>query len=295
MTAYPNGLTAAFSFSEAEREQIMSRFWTLLRAQAAKWNGMDSTSLPVERAQDLLASLVYTIGAAVEAGASREELLYGDLSDLLNRGRRALRERQRAAHVAWKLLCQELPPVRNVYYLSTVQNLGLFFKRYDIYYEAHHVPCSVDYWLLCQVPEEQKGVHYVEAYLHRLQIENDFLNCFARADLIGLYERAIPDYEDFLFNLCEPVLTNAVGLALLGQPVRPLNVSETQRNALCAALTDRSATELERMVKEAVRLLCRELGMTVEDEVGYLIRAASGLPTRIAAACGRQDLSKFFL
>lgn len=273
----------------------MSRFWTLLRAQAAKWNGMDSTSLPVERAQDLLASLVYTIGAAVEAGASREELLYGDLSDLLNRGRRALRERQRAAHVAWKLLCQELPPVRNVYYLSTVQNLGLFFKRYDIYYEAHHVPCSVDYWLLCQVPEEQKGVHYVEAYLHRLQIENDFLNCFARADLIGLYERAIPDYEDFLFNLCEPVLTNAVGLALLGQPVRPLNVSETQRNALCAALTDRSATELERMVKEAVRLLCRELGMTVEDEVGYLIRAASGLPTRIAAACGRQDLSKFFL
>ena len=48
MTAYPNGLTAAFSFSEAEREQIMSRFWTLLRAQAAKWNGMDSTSLPVE-------------------------------------------------------------------------------------------------------------------------------------------------------------------------------------------------------------------------------------------------------
>ena len=295
MTAYPNGLTAAFSFSEAEREQIMSRFWTLLRAQAAKWNGMDSTSLPVERAQDLLASLVYTIGAAVEAGASWEELLYGDLSDLLNRGRRALRERQRAAHVAWKLLCQELPPVRNVYYLSTVQNLGLFFKRYDIYYEAHHVPCSVDYWLLCQEPEEQKGVHYVEAYLHRLQIENDFLNCFARADLIGLYERAIPDYEDFLFNLCEPVLTNAVGLALLGQPVRPLNVSETQRNALCAALTDRSATELERMVKEAVRLLCRELGMTVEDEVGYLIRAASGLPTRIAAACGRQDLSKFFL
>ena len=295
MTAYPNGLTAAFSFSEAEREQIMSRFWTLLRAQAAKWNGMDSTSLPVERAQDLLASLVYTIGAAVEAGASREELLYGDLSDLLNRGRRVLRERQRAVHVAWKLLCQELPPVRNVYYLSTVQNLGLFFKRYDIYYEAHHVPCSVDYWLLCQVPEEQKGVHYVEAYLHRLQIENDFLNCFARADLIGLYERAIPDYEDFLFNLCEPVLTNAVGLALLGQPVRPLNVSETQRNALCAALTDRSATELERMVKEAVRLLCRELGMTVEDEVGYLIRAASGLPTRIAAACGRQDLSKFFL
>ena len=121
------------------------------------------------------------------------------------------------------------------------------------------------------------------------------MNCFARADLIGLYERAIPDYEDFLFNLCEPVLTNAVGLALLGQPVRPLNVSETQRNALCAALTDRSATELERMVKEAVRLLCRALGMTVEDEVGYLIRAASGLPTRIAAACGRQDLSKLFL
>ena len=92
-----------------------------------------------------------------------------------------------------------------------MQNLGLFFKRYDIYYEAHQIPCSIDYLLLNPVEEGIKGISYIEEYIRRIRIENSFISLFDFDIVIGLLQRGVPDYKENYLNLSEPVFINSLG------------------------------------------------------------------------------------
>ena len=290
-----NSLVTDLSFSEAEQEKLIGKLWTLLKMQATQYNSIDSTSMPIEKAQDILESMLYTIGVVIENGATKDEILHGNLSLFIDRGQSILKKKQKSVKVEWKLMCQELPRIRNVYYLSTLKNLGVFFDHYEIYYEAHHIPCSIDYWPLCPVPERIKGISFIEEYVHHLQIENDFLNCFDRKDIIRLYKKYVPDYTESLFNLCEPVLTNAIGLGMLGQHVQQLNISPAHRNALYQKLLDRSVDEIQIMLEHAILFVCREIGLEEKAETDYLTHAAAGLSVRVYEALKHQDLSHIFL
>ena len=203
------------TLSDEEQTLLTGKLYEELKRQVGKYNSIDSTSMAVEKAQDILECLIYTTWAVVADGASKEDILSGDAAATIERGRILLREHQKTAKVSWELLCRDLPKVQNVFYRSTLESIGSFFKNYNIPYEAHHIPCSIDYWPLCPVSERLKGVHYIEEYLYRIQIENDFVNYFDVDQIKALYCKFIPHYEEALFNLCDPVLTNAVGRVLL--------------------------------------------------------------------------------
>lgn len=290
-----NNLMTGFLFSELEQETFFSKLWELLKQQAEKYNGMDSTSMPIEKAQDILESLLYTIMIVVENGCTKNEILNDNLSLLLKKGQSILKEKQKAAKVEWKLMCQELPQIMNVYYLSTIENLGTFFGKYDIYYEAHHIPCSIDYWLMCPISENVKGVSFIEEYLHRLQMENDFITCFESIKVVCLYEKYIPDYKESLFNLCEPILTNAIGLEMINHDIFSLTISAAQRNIIFDMLIYKTADEIQRMITQSVLNICRKIGMKSEHEIHYFTRAAEGLSARICEAIKHNDLSHIFI
>lgn len=290
-----SSLDVVTHFSEAEQEIILLRLWELLKVQVEKYNGIDSTSMPIEKAQDILESLLYTIGVASPNGITKEELLNDNLSSLLEQGRRVLKEKKKAVKVEWKLMCQELPQIRNVYYLSTIKELGTFFEKYNIYSEAHNIPCSIDYWPLCPISENLRGISFIEKYIRRLQIENDFLNNFQSNDICSLYENYIPDYADALFNLCEPVLTNAIGLGIIGQDFHKLNISTTQRNSIFQMLVNKTVDEIQIMIEDSVLFICREIEMTLENEQDYLITSTKVLTSRVFEAIKHQDISNIFI
>lgn len=275
-------LTADFSFSQEEQEKIIYKLWELLKIQAHKYNGIDSTSMTIEKAQDILESMLYTIGMAMKNGTTKEEILRGDLSCVIERGRAVLKEKQKAIKVEWKLLCQDLPRIKNVYYLTTIKSLGDFFERYDIYYQAHDIPCDIDYWPLCPISEDIKGISFIEEYIHRLQMESDFLNYFEMDDLTGLYKAYVPDYADCLFNLCEPVLTNALGLAIAGEDIRNVNISEECRERIFQILDGKTADEIQSVIGQAVLFVCRKTGLTEKREVDYFAEAAAEIAVRVS-------------
>lgn len=282
-------------FTEAEQAQVLGRLWELLKKQAGKFNGIDSTSMSVERAQNILESMLYTLEVAIGGGIERAALLQTDLTPLLEQGRQILMRRKKEARVEWNLICRELPRVKNVYFLSTMKNLGFFFEQYDIYYGAHEIPCNIDYWPLCPVSEPLKGVSYIEQYLHQIQMENDFLNAFDNRVVNCLHRHYVPDAAEALFNLCDPVLTNAIGLAMLAQEIMGLNISPAEQELLYQLLCDRPIDELHVLVEEAALSVCQRCGLTSSEEQDYFARAAAGLPARIFEAVKHQDLSHLFL
>ena len=89
----------ALSFTEDEFERVTIRVYEMLKRQAYQFNGCDSTSMTIERAQDLLESLLYTLEVAGRNGVSKQEILYGDIKSVIDRGQRILEQKKRAAKV----------------------------------------------------------------------------------------------------------------------------------------------------------------------------------------------------
>lgn len=76
-------------FSEADTQLLMSRLWSLLAKQTERYTMGESTSVTVETAQELLASLWHTLTVAMdETNTPYTRLLTDDLLPVVKQGRR---------------------------------------------------------------------------------------------------------------------------------------------------------------------------------------------------------------
>lgn len=293
----PSGeaLSAAALLGE-EWEAAEVRLWALLAEQTARYTMGDSASVPVETAQELLTSLRFTLDLYLKkTGGSPRLLLTEGLGGLLKQGQQLLQAETEEGRRLWRDVCLTAPRVGHIAYRDTLREIGISFQRYDIYFFAHRIPCSIDYQLCHPVPEELLGICYLNDYLRRLRLENEFLRRFDTRLVIRLLESALPDYRVLLINLCEPVIANAVGRILAGKQSSILEITEEDRAAIAALLGPLPESAARTRLREAGHRLCRALRMEGEDARDYLTRAAEDMYPRIAAALPAGNLEGIFV
>lgn len=269
--------------------------WDILKWQVDKYNGVDSTSLPVEKAQELLSSLVYTITlVAQEEGISDEGVLQSDFFELITRGQKLLDQRRKEGFEKWNALCLHAPKLHNVYYVDTMKNLGIFYKSYEIYYAADQIPCSIDYPLMLPVSEDLKGISYIEAYIRHIEIENEFINYFD-SDLIDAFlKKALRDDREDYANLCEPAFINAIGRTIINQNLDQLVLQEADMVQLSEFFLDKTTKELCSIIRGALDDLCVEMHIE-KEKATYFSEEISSLAIRIENAIETNCLSNIFI
>lgn len=288
-----NNTTLVEGLSDFEQQILMGRLYELLNRQTTTYLAGDSSSIPVETAEQLMRSILYTLRLALlEAGKPERELLTSDLPELLIQGQHILRERLDAARQLWEQACLTAPQIQNAYLKDTLSGFKAFFKYYDLSYFAHQIPCSIDYPLCVVVPEALCGVLYVEQWLRQLIIENWFLSRFSQQALRRLLTKVAAAYWEYPLNLCEQPLINAVGLAMLRRSVLPLSLSEKDCREIGGLLYGGSDVnaELDRGIASAAA----ELHAPKEAE-RYLAAVLNGILPRIHAARESGDVSGIFL
>lgn len=130
----------------------------------------DSTSIPVEIAQELLASICFTLQFEMErAGFSIRDLLEMDLYVALKDGQAHLEAKTKEVKSLWRRMYASAEPSGNKSVMESLDLIAQFFKRYDCYFFAHQTPWDMGIPLLGPDPGEHKGIFYVETYLHGLQ------------------------------------------------------------------------------------------------------------------------------
>lgn len=275
---------------------MSARLWELLGKQTARYCMGESTSVSVETAQELLASLCYTLRIALDGdGLPEKALLTAELPPLVKRGQELLREKVKAARRLWKDACLTTPDPGHVFYRDTLSDIGAFFRQYDVVYFAHRVPPGIDYPLLLPVPEALQGISYAEAYLRQLLTENRLLNRFSRRCVVRLLKSAVPDYRDMPVNLCEQPLVNAIGRALLGKPILPLNIQAEDQRRIAALLNGRSTACVSALLAHAAKAVCAELQQTDTAALACAAGVADGLAPRLERALSANDLSRVFV
>ncbi len=244
----------------ADAGRIQAESLELLAESVKLLCGEKSSSVRVEKAQELLESIFYTVGAALKEFAEPETALQtlreSPLAELFQQGQHILRRRLLAAKVLQQQLIKNLFRTPHVFYRATItEGIDGFFKLYQPTLFAQETHITADYPVF--LPQDDLcGVEFIETYLQKLTCENRFCCLFAPERVHALLRGLDEDYAQIPLNLYEPVLAAALCCVLTGQPARELICD---RSILRGLLTGKSRKEIETLLREALPLLDAQL------------------------------------
>lgn len=282
--------------TEDDEILIQSKLWQLLARRTELYTMGDSSSVRIETAQELLQSINFCLEIYLkQSGNTKKLFVTADLEEIFALGQKALEKQIDLGKMLYNKACLTAPKIENTSYMDTLRSIGGCFKHYDYRFLAHLIPCEIDYQLCHAVKESFQGIEYINQYLGRIIIENDFVRSFEKNRVESLLKSHCSDYIGLLINIYEPVAANAVGLALLHEDVKGLCITASDSERLTKFFEPLSATPAKTALNEAADRVCTELGISDPSSVRYLRKTAEELYPRIEAALGRGSLDGIFL
>lgn len=282
--------------TEEDERIIQTKLWQLLARRTELYTMGESSSVRIEIAQELLQSISFCLDLYLrQSGNTKKLFVNADLEELFKLGQAVCEEKIELGKLLYNKACLTAPEIENISYKDTLKDIGGFFKHYDYRFLAHQIPCDIDYQLCNPVKESLLGIEYINDYLGRIIIENDFVRRFENDRIENLLSSYCSDYRGLLINLYSPLAANAVGLALLNENVSTLNVTASDEEGLVKLFEPLSATPAKNALNEAALRVCAELNISDASSVRYLRKTAEELYPRIEAALPHGKLDGIFL
>jgi hypothetical protein len=251
--------------------------YALLAKQVNKYTSGDSSSVPVERAQHLLESICYCIGAYLKTIEDMElklnTLKEESIEQLFSKGQELVRLYVKKSKDLLNTLKLNALSVNNYAYHDTIfDGIADFFKDYDCRFGAQDSPGNIDYPLSKDVTD-LSGVEYLYEYLEQLTIENDFCRKFSSESIEKLLRGYSDSYKEDLMNIYEPILANLLGRALLSKDLTDLNITEAERMELQQRLENCNKEQLLYSLNVEFDNICTTLKVTNNADIDYLRKA----------------------
>ncbi len=284
------------NISEEDRMLIEVKIWSFLGTYINRYTMGDSTSVPIEIAEELLNSICFSLDLELRGlNNAHKILIEKDIEHLLK--------------ASWikiislmgygkKLLIEvknSYPNIENTSYNDTIDEIEKFFNKYDYRFFAHKINCSIDYQLANPISEKLQGIEYINEYLKSLLIENQFCLNFPKDNIIYLLKSYCQDYEGLLINIFEPILTNAIGLKALGENVLILEISGLQRKELLNIFRNLPKTEGLDKLRNSAKGICDVLGIVDNEKIQYIQETSENLYPRIEMALATGNIDNVFL
>ncbi len=279
-------------------ERLQYSLIELMAKEVERFTNGESSSVPVEKAQELLQSITYLIGAYLKTVPdiqSKLELLRKEtMSVLFYRGLDEVGRMYQEAQLLLKELQENYRKPKSIAYHDTLfQGLPEFFHDYNMEFGAHELPGSIDYPLLIPVGD-YLGVEMTTRYLQSLSIEDRMISCFT-IDRINLLLHSFDrDAEHLLINICELVIINSFGCILLNKEVEELTISKAEITVLQRRLSCLDRGELASLMTNIFSKLGEELTLSNEEN-NYLHAAIPELTERLWNNCSLGTLEHFFI
>lgn len=284
--------------SDIDVTKIQSDLLVILAEQCEKWSHGESSSVPTEKAQDMMTSILFIISIRLKAYQSPEQavkmLKSEKLKLLFESGLQIVRRKIVVARHLQKQIVDNLFDTPNVYYRSTiVDGINGFFKLYRPQFAAHEIHITADYPVLMGRPESD-GIEFIEQYLRCIEAENDFCVQFCSQDIHHLLCGLTQDYRSVPMNLFEYVMLSVLGLVLLKRNPQKLNLSKKDVENLYCLFFDKADEEIAGYLEKAVISLS-EHNLLPKSTNRYLAMTLYKFVSAISNAVKTQTLDKVFL
>ncbi|WP_418791907.1 DUF6179 domain-containing protein [Phosphitispora sp. TUW77] len=285
--------------TDSELENIQMQAIQLLARQSERYTCGGSSSIKEETAQDILYSIFYTIGIYLkslpDADMSIEALKQKPLTELYRQGKKLTELQLEHAKQMFNIVQNDSLVTDNYAYNDTILNgIPAFFCAYDVEFAAHDTPGFIDYPLSI-VEMELTGIEYINEYLQKMLLENQFCKNFDINDIHCLLRGYDDNYQDLLINIFEIVLTNAIGCILAGKNILRLNIELFDRQYLQQKLVNVSKNQIETTLINACTQLCSELNIFDKSLRQIMINTIKNLSSRLENALVNNRLESLFI
>lgn len=284
--------------SEVELEKIQFDCLALLAKKSERFNGGDSSSIRIEKAQDILASIMFTIGVALKAYPNPDDAVCAvqsiGVEAIYTKGRKRidiLVEQTRKQHL---LLVSHLMQTNNVFYSSTiVDGIKGFFKLYDADFAAQEIHITADYPIYNKI-KRLLGIEFIMQYLKQLYFENMFCTHFSHEDIHHLLCGYDERYENLLLNIYELVLASALGCILADAPANLLEITPEIQSLLYHQFSGKEHPKIKQMLHDALSKLSETLSFS-DSLILYVKQSLYQLATAIESAIKAENLERVFI
>lgn len=284
----PN-MTSASLTNSSIKDIDMFQLLELLACKCDEWTRGESSSLPAEKAQDILTSIMYVISLA-----RKEQSDNIPVSELFERGLVCVQKKLFSCHMLQRRILKNLFNTPNVFYRSTIAGgISGFFKLYIPQFSAHEIHITADY-PVCLGRPELEGVEFIEEYLSRIDAENAFYRLFDSMTVHRLLLGLSPDYAQLPVNIFEPVLLAALGLIIVERLPAGLDLTEYDVLLLEDTFCGKTKEQIESALKTALGRLTVYLDIP-ERSLAYASACLPTLAANILNAAEHNTLDKVFL
>jgi len=284
--------------ADTQIERIQLEMVDLMAKEVARLTNDESSSVAVEKAQELLQSITYNIGVYLKTISDMDvkiDLLKKEkMSVLFFDGMQTLSNKKEQANIVLKNLQKNSFKVDNYAYQDTIfTGIPEFMHDYNIEFEAHDLPGCIDY-PLAQTITGLLGLEYIEEYLHCFTLEHNFLSRFSKDKVNLLLQGFDRESEHILVNIFELVLINALGCQLLGLDIVNLNIQKNDRVWLQKNFEKLSQEEIVNKLNAAFANISVEFFLEPET-VAYTKSLLPSIATRLNYNLQTGTLEKLFI
>lgn len=284
--------------SDTDLTRIQTELVLILAEQSDKWSKGESSSIPTEKAQEIMASILFIMGIFLKSLQTPEQALdilkSKPLKDLYEEGQKLTQRKIISTRRLQKRIINNLLNTSNVFYRSTiVDGIDGFFKMYSPQFSAQEIHITVDYPVYIGRPE-LCGIEFIEQYLRYIDAENGFCVCFDEQDIHHLLCGLTKDYRSIPLNIFEPVLLSALGLTMLGRSPKPLNLNSDDISILYQKFSEQSLNQIIDCLTNSLINLEKEI-MLPKNSKQYVILCIPTFASAILNSMKLKTLDKLFL
>lgn len=284
--------------TESQIENIQMELVELMGKEVIRYTNDESSSIPVEKAQEILQSISYNIGfylkSTTDVTQKLDMLKSGKISDLFYKGMEAVTTTTRKAEQLLKDIQSKLLKLDNYAYQDTIlTGIPEFFHNYELEFAANEIPGCFDYPLYDTITD-LLGIEYIHEYLKRFSLEECFLRNYSEQSINRLVLRFDKEAEHILLNIFELVLTTALGCTLLGKKTDQLLFDRTELHLLQRSLETLNLSQLSKKLEEALIILKEELTLD-RMTFDYSLKALPQIAVRLQHNLQTRTLDKLCL
>jgi len=286
-----------------EPEKIQIRLLEVLHQEIREYTCDRSSSVPADKARQILGSLLYALDWHLQQYTSPDEALrhLGDdrMADLIRDSRHSLSKLIDQTGELLQRVRAGRPQV-DLLALNELIDAGFdaFFTHYDRRFDACNTLLTLDYPLL-SFDRSLTGIRGINACLASLELENHFLACFPAVNLDRLLTACgrpfcLPGRE-LIVNLAEILLKQSFAAVMLGLPYDECAISEVDGQRLEACLKDLPDEKLAKALADARQAVLSVMGRQHGGKrvVAYILPAARQISREMANAVRKKTLGTF--
>ena len=251
----------------------------LLKGIIMKYTRGESSSVTIETAEKLLIAIWYTIDAYLFSFDNIQDCIdiikNESLEKMYNEGTLILKEEFEITKELYEKTIKDKLDIEIIAYNDTLEDgIEAFFKNYNIEFEPHDAPGSIDYPLAFDDWSVQ-GLNYIKNYLKNINIENRICSYFDKSainNMLENYGRMYHiNYRDLLINVFELTITNAVFSFIVNRDYKSLEIKEEDFIHLENNLKNLK-NDISKLINLCVDKIIYDFNIVNEDEIDYLNR-----------------------